>query len=217
MPKDIPAPEKKLWKGKYFTYCPNVNCNGTHEETNPPRTPHGACQNCHKPLYSNFKSFENEAAFNAWVASEREHPEHSRPVHLQLTTNTHNSHVEHNMKPEVRKPNVAIPLNNDMDTLSDKHSTHMSHLNAFPSPHSATSPSAQSQLGDRKRIVLRVEGDRFGEDVVAHSLEDIHAWAVEKAKERHLGTNWVLLRNGRSKLVSFDSVIHDDEYVLVGN
>jgi len=255
--KEIIQKEKKHWKGVYFTYCPNAKCPGTHEETNPPATPHGACLKCHKHLYSNFKTFPNEFAFDAWLISELEHPHVEQEPYIELHENTHvhdhnrvtldltaspskedsttprksasatpspslsaNQHFHH-----VRKPHVDIPmLHTDVDTLQDRSDRsvavpHVPHMNAFPAPSPSSSsrgqsPSNQSLLGERKRIILKVEGERYGEDFIAASIDEIQSWATERAHQRRL-KKWVLLRNGRSKLMSFDSIQPDDEYVLV--
>jgi len=255
MVKDIVQKEKKHWKGVYFTYCPNAKCPGTHEETNPPATPHGACLKCHKWLYSQFKTFPNEAAFNAWLSEEVVHPHVEVEPHIELHDNTHvhetnkggrpqhdltklvpdtntqntprhpspslsaaSDHHHHGSGLHTRRPHVDIPsLHNDVDQLQDR-APNVPHMNSFPSPSSrgGVSPSQLSRLspgGDRKRIVLKVDGEKYGEDFIAGSIDEIQAWAKSKAHERHLN-KWMLLRNGRSKLVNFESVQHDDEYVL---
>jgi len=250
----ITQKEKKHWKGVYFTYCPNAKCPGTHEETNPPATPHGTCLKCHKYLYSNFKTFPNEFAFNAWLINELEHPHVEQEPYIELHDNTHVHETNQGDQPlqdltpsptkedsttprksttpsptagplhfhHVRKPHVDIPmLHTDVDTLHDRSdrsaAAHVPHMNSFPAPSPSSrgqSPSNLSQLGDRKRIILKVEGERYGEDFIAGSIDEIQSWANEHAHQRHL-KKWVLLRNGRSKLMSFDSIQPDDEYVLV--
>jgi len=265
--KEIIQKEKKHWKGVYFTYCPNAKCPGTHEETNPPATPHGACLKCHKYLYSNFKTFPNEFAFNAWLINELEHPHIEQEPYIELHDNTHVHETNNGHQPlyevtpsptkdsttprksttpsstkedsttprksatpsptagqhfhHVRKPHVDIPmLHTDVDTLqdrSDRSVPHVPHMNSFPAPSPSSrgqSPSNLSQLGERKRIILKVEGERYGEDFIAGSIDEIQSWANERAHQRHL-KKWVLLRNGRSRLMSFDSIQPDDEYVLV--
>jgi hypothetical protein len=254
MVKDIVQKEKKHWKGVYFTYCPNAKCSGTHEETNPPATPHGACLKCHKWLYNQFKTFPNEAAFNAWMADELSHPHepvepkvpiydnnhvhetntgnkpnHELPSPDKLVPDTNTSHIpvpsptpspshsahshSHDHHLHIRRPHDLPSLHNDVDQLQDRQQN-VPHLNSFPSPSSRGASPSQLSRGDRKRIVLKVEGERYGEDFIAGSLDDIQHWASEKAQQRHLN-KWTLLRNGRSKLMNFESVQPDDEYVLV--